>query len=417
MAVDRRKFLAASAGLAAAPFARLTAAPPPGPSPMPVPAADWSRLVAGNTAFGLDLYGQLRSEPGNLFLSPFSISVALGMTAAGARGKTREEMTRVLHLPDDAPAAFGAVLRSLNEEPDPKKRGFTLTTANALWAQTGYPWRPEYKKLVAEAYLAGLYDVDFASAPEPARATINAWVEKETRQKIRELLPPRSITPLTRLVLTNAIYFKGDWQNPFEKSQTKDLPFTRADGTKVPTPLMYRVGGYGYLENDTFQVLQLPYAGRRISMVVILPRKPDGLPVVEKELIGPNLTTLLNNLGYEREVHVHLPRFKVEQSFTLNQPLQALGMKSAFAGADFSGMHTGPEQLDISAVIHKAFVDVNEEGTEAAAATGVIVGVTSVAPAPPQPKYFRADRPFLFLIRDQKTGSILFMGRLVDPRS
>jgi serpin B len=325
-------------------------------------------------------------------------------------------MTKALHLPEGAHAGFGSVIKSLNEEPDPKKRGFTLSTANALWAQKGYPWRPEYKKLVTDAYSAGLFDVDFLSASEEARGTINAWVEKETRDKIKNLLPQGSVTRDTRLVLTNAIYFKGDWQDPFKKEQTKDLPFTTADGKKVDAPLMHRVGGYQYAETDAFQVLDMPYTGRRISMTVILPRKADGLAGIEKDLNAEKLAATLKTLRHEKQVHVHLPRFKVEKSFTLNKPLIALGMKSAFAGADFSGMHTGGEQLDISAVIHKAFVDVNEEGTEAAAATGVVVGVTSAAP-PPKPRYFKADHPFLFLIRDHKTGSVLFMGRLETPKS
>jgi serpin B len=406
--LDRRKFLTASAALACSGglLPQLARSAP----------ADWTKLVTGNTQFGMNLYGQLRSEAGNLFLSPFSISTALGMTAAGARGTTLEEMEKVLHLPENAHAQFGAILKSLNEESDPKKRGFTLSTANALWAQQGYPWKPEYKKLVSTEYRAGLFDVDFIGNPEASRGTINQWVEKETKDRIKNLLPQGSVTRDTRLVLTNAIYFKGDWQDPFRKEATKDLPFTTADGTKVTAPLMFRVGRYLYGETDTFQVIDMPYTGRRISMTVVLPRKVDGLPAVEKQLTADKLTETIQNLRFEREVHVHLPRFKVEKDFQLNKPLQALGMKAAFHGADFSGMHTGGEQLDISAVIHKAFVDVNEEGTEAAAATGVVVGVTSVAP-PPTPKYFKADHPFLFFIRDQKTGSILFLGRLETPKA
>lgn len=404
---DRRNFLTASAALAAGGAA--------GRLGIAAQAPDWAKLVAGNTGFGFDLYGRLRGDAGNLFLSPFSISTALGMCAAGAKGATLDEMTKVLRLPADAHPAFGAVLKSLNEEPDAKKRGFTLSAANALWAQKGYPWRPEYKRLVAADYAAGLFDVEFISAAEEARGTINAWVEKETRDKIRELLPRGTVTRDTRLVLTNAIYFKGDWLDPFKKDATKDQPFTLADGKKVDAPLMHRVGGYLYAENDAFQVLDLPYTGRRVSMTVVLPRKADGLAAVEKEVTADKLSETLKALRYEREVHVHLPRFRVEKAFTLNEPLQALGMKAAFRGADFSGMHTGGEQLDITAVLHKAFVDVNEEGTEAAAATGVVVGVTSAAP-PPKPKHFRADRPFLFLIRDAKTGSVLFLGRLENPR-
>jgi serpin B len=410
--LDRRKFLTTSAALAGATLAgglgsRLARAGQP--------AADWSKLVAGNTQFGMELYGELKGEAGNLFLSPFSISTALGMTAAGARGKTLEEMETVLHLPGDPHAGFGAIIKSLNEEPDAKKRGFTLSTANALWAQQGYPWKPEYKKLVATDYGAGLFDVNFKGDAEASRTTINQWVEKETRDKIKDLLPVGSVTPDTRLVLTNAIYFKGDWQDPFDKKATRDLPFTTTGGKTVEAPLMFRVGRYLYGENDAFQVIDMPYTGRRISMTVILPRKADGLPAVEKELTAAKLAETVKGLRLEREVHVHLPRFKVTKDFLLNKPLKALGMKLAFEKADFSGMHTGGEQLDITAVLHKAFVDVNEEGTEAAAATGVVVGVTSAAP-PPTPKYFKADHPFLFLIRDQKTGSVLFMGRLENPR-
>ena len=276
--------------------------------------------------------GSSKSEAGNLFLSPFSISTALGMTTAGAKGPTLDEMTKVLHLPEHAPAAFGAVLKSLNDEPDPKKRGFALTTANALWAQKGYPWRPEYRKLVTTDYGAGLFDVDFISASEEARGRINTWVEKETNEKIKNLLPQGSVSRDTRLVLTNAIYFKGAWLDPFKKPATQDLPFTLASGKTVEAPLMFRHGGYGYAESESFQVLDLPYVGRRISMTVILPRKADGLAAVEKELTGSNLAATLKGLHFERQVHVHLPRFKTEKSFTLNEPLQALGMKAAFKG-------------------------------------------------------------------------------------
>jgi len=217
-------------------------------------------------------------------------------------------------------------------------------------------------------------------------------------------------------VLTNAIYFKGDWQDPFKKEATKDLPFTTTGGKTVDAPLMFRVGRYQYGESDSFQALDMPYAGKRISMTVILPRKPDGLPAVEKELTAAKLAETIKGLRPAEEVHVHLPRFKVEKDFLLNKPLKALGMKAAFEGADFSGMHTGGEQLDISAVLHKAFVDVNEEGTEAAAATGVVIKATA-APPPPKPVYFKADHPFLFLIRDHKTGSVLFLGRLENPKA
>ena len=403
-ALSRRKFLAATAAGALAPRVGFGAEE----------KSDPAKLVAGNTAFGCELYGRLKAEAGNLFLSPFSISTALGMAAAGAKGKTRAEMDAVLHLPPDAPAAFGAVFKSLNEQPDAAKRGFTLATANALWAQQGYPWKPEYKTLVAADYGAGLFDVDFKGAAEAARATINAWVEKETHDKIKDLLPEGSVAADTRLVLTNAIYFKGDWADPFKKEATKDLAFTTASGTKVEAPLMHRVGAYDYAEADGYQVLDLPYAGKRVSMTVILPTKPDGLAAVEKELTGDALGAMLKRLRRERVVRVHLPKFKAEKAFELSGPLQALGMKAAFGAADFSGMSTA-ESLSISAVLHKAFVDVNEEGTEAAAATAIVFARPVSLKPRPQPKHFRADRPFLYLIRDHQTGTVLFLGRLSDP--
>ncbi len=405
--LSRRKFLSASAAVAAGSLLNRAGF-------AAEPATDTTKLVAGNTQFGCELYGALQTVEGNLFLSPFSISTALGMAAAGAKGKTFEEMEKVLHLPAEAPKAFGAVLKSLNEEPDAKKRGFTLSAANALWAQNGYPWKPEYKTLVSTDYAAGLFDVNFKTDAETARTTINRWVEKETREKIKDLLPKGTVTNDTRLVLTNAIYFKGDWEVKFKKENTKELPFTLASGNKVDLPLMHRVGQYAYAETNSYQVLDLPYVGKRMSMTVILPKKADGLNTVEKDVAANKLSEMLKGLRLEKIVHVHLPKFKVEKSFTLNQPLQALGMKAAFNGADFSGMHNGGEDLNITAVLHKAFVDVNEEGTEAAAATGVVVGTTSVQ-VPPTPKYFRADRPFLYLIRDNKTGSVLFMGRLSEP--
>jgi serpin B len=389
--------------------------------PRVVPQQQLKALVEGNTHFALNLYAQLLAEDpkGNHFLSPFSISTALAMAAAGARGETQAEMVRTLHLPEQAYVAFGALLRDFNGG-DPAKRGFTLSTANALWAQQGYPWRAEYKKLLQQDFRAGLFDVDFISQPEQARNTINKWVENETREKIKDLIPPGTITPLTRAVLTNAIYFKGDWLSQFDKKMTREQPFTRLDGSQVKVPLMYQSNPKEclYAETADLQVLDLPYTGKRLSMTILLPRKPDGLPDLEKQLHAEKLAQILGALGPAGKVEVFLPRFRLEMQrpYSLNKPLRELGIKKAFSHvvADFSGMHTGPERFFITAVLHKAFVDVNEEGTEAAAATAIVGGIKSVRP---QPKIFRADRPFLFLIRDQQTGSILFMGRLVDPSS
>ncbi|MBA2227770.1 serpin family protein [Thermogemmata fonticola] len=389
--------------------------------PRAVPQQQLRPLVEGNTRFAFNLYAQLvaKDPKGNHFLSPFSISTALAMAAAGARGETQAEMIRTLHLPDQAYAAFGALLRDLNGG-DPAKRGFTLSTANALWAQQGYPWRAEYKKLLQQDFRAGLFDVDFISEPEQARNTINKWVENETREKIKDLIPPRAITPLTRAVLTNAIYFKGDWLSQFDKKKTQEQPFTRLDGSQVKVPLMYQSNPKDclYAETPDLQVLDLPYVGKRLSMTILLPRKHDGLPDLEKQLSAEKLTQILGALRPAGKVEVFLPHFRLEmqQPYLLNEPLKALGIKKAFTTkeADFSGMHSGPEKLFISHVLHKAFVEVNEEGTEAAAATAIVFALSATRPTP---KIFRADRPFLFLIRDQQTGSILFLGRLVDPPS
>jgi len=394
------------------------------PATAALPAAEpppWKPLVEGNTRFALNLYAQLvaKDPQGNHFFSPFSISTALAMASAGARGQTQAEMVRVLHLPDQGYTGFGKLLRDLRGGGNPAQRGVTLSTANALWAQQGYPWRAEYKKLLQEDFEAGLFDVDFISQPEAARNAINKWVENETREKIKNLIPQGAIHPMTRAVLTNAIYFKGDWLHKFDKAKTQEQPFTRLDGSKVQVPLMYQKVkdyNYKYTEMEDLQALDLPYAGKRLSMTILLPKRYNGLPELEKQLDAAKLSQILSGLRSILDVEVYLPRFRLEmpQPYILNGPLQALGMKKAFhqGEADFSGMHTGPEKLFISQVLHKAFVEVNEEGTEAAAATAIIIDNRSVPPPPP---VFRADRPFIFLIRDRQTDSILFLGRLVNP--
>lgn len=341
------------------------------------------------------------------------------MAAVGARGKTAEQMRQVLHLPADPIApAFAALLRRL-QEGDATKRGFTLTIANALWAQQGYPWRPEYKKLIQQQFQAGLFDVDFISQSEVARTTINAWVKRQTGDKIEELLPRGSITPHTRTVLTNAIYFRGTWLTQFDKQQTREQDFTRLDGSKTRVPLMFQeISACWYAERSGIQALELPYAGQRLSLLVLLPQRPEGLLALEQDWNHMQLQTLLQSLRAVGVVRVHLPRFRIEATYDLKPPLSRLGMRLAFSDqmADFSGMHTGPEPLYISDVVHKSLVEVDEQGTQATAATGVVIKSEGSIPKPPQTvPVFRADRPFLFFIRDRGTGSLLFMGRLVDP--
>ena len=397
----------------------------------PIKAVTKADVVKGNNTFALDLYGQLRAKKGNLFFSPYSISTALAMTYAGARGNTAAEMNATLHFgaaPVDKALhnAFGSFVSDLNAA---SKRGkFKLAVANALWPQQDYKFLPAFTGLVTKSYNAGLTPLDFKTETEAARQTINRWVEQKTQDKIKELLKPGILTPMTRLVLTNAIYFKGDWYSPFDKKRTKDAPFylTIPEGVKfvkapqVKAPLMYRKGGFGYADLKTFQLLQMPYKGNELSMIVLLPRSAHAkeMAALEKSLTAANLTKWVGAAKWQN-VRVYLPKFKMTSEFSLADTLAAMGMKEAFAErkANFSGMD-GTSKLFISAVVHKAFVDVTERGTEAAAATAVGISVTSAAPgpSPPPPPVFRADRPFVFLIRDNKTGSVLFIGRVMNPK-
>ena len=385
-------------------------------------------VVKGNNTFALDLYGQLREQEGNLFFSPYSISTALAMTYAGARGNTAAEMKTTLHLgarPTDKALhkAFGRLVGDLNAAG--KKGKFKLAVANALWAQHDYEFLKPFTRLVTKSYDAGLTPLDFKTKTEAARQTINAWVERKTQDKIKELLKPGILTPLTRLVLTNAIYFKGDWATQFNKKHTHDAPFHLAASAKrtevvplpkpVTVPLMCQEGTFKYADLKTFKVLAMPYKGDQLSMVVLLPKDhyTQSMAALEQSLTTANLRKWIRR-ARKQKVRVFLPKFKMTSEFGLKDTLMAMGMKDAFTKkANFSGMD-GTSMLYITAVVHKAFVDVNEEGTEAAAATGVVVGLKSAAPR--RMPTFRADRPFVFLIRENKTGSILFIGRVANPK-
>jgi serpin B len=378
-------------------------------------AADRAAVVEGNNAFAAALYGQLRSGSGNLFFSPESISMALAMTYAGARGDTASEMAKTLDLtlpPDRLHPAIGGLLSDLNAAHD----GYQLRVANALWAQQGYTFLDDFLALMKNDYGAGFNQVDFKGAPEPARLTINAWVEQKTDDKIKDLIGPGAINTKTRLVLTNAIYFKGDWQTPFDKAQTKDEDFHVSPAQNIKAPLMHRDGGFNYFNGGTFQALEIPYKSRELSMIVLLPNDVSGLPALEQSMTTSNTKQWLSQLRPASKVILTLPRFKMTQQFELNDTLSAMGMQRAFQkdGADFSGM-IGKRELFISAVIHKAYVDVNEEGTEAAAATAVIVNRAMAMQRPQPPIVFRADHPFVFLLRDNRSGGILFMGRVTNP--
>ena len=387
----------------------------------PAIAADKSArnpVAEGNMKFALELYGQLSSQKGNLFLSPFSISTALGMTSAGAKGKTLDEMNQTLHLPADQAAThagYEAIIKALNAEGTASaKRGYELSVANALWGQKGADWLPAFLETTGKHYGAGLREVDYKQT-EAARKTINHWVEQQTKDKIKDLLKEGVLQPDTQLVLTNAIYFKGAWALEFNKKLTRDDPFF-VDGSKeAKTPTMHITNGYRYHEEAAFQALELPYKGKELSMVIFLPKKKDGLAEFEKSLSAAKLNEWLGKLRFEETVIVSLPKFKMTSEFSLAETLSKMGMKLLFSqGADLSGMN-GKGGLFVSDAIHKAFVDVNEEGTEAAAATAIVVRPTSAKIDPKPIPVFKADHPFFFAIRDHRTGSVLFVGRVTDP--
>ncbi|OHB77236.1 MAG: hypothetical protein A2Z25_08330 [Planctomycetes bacterium RBG_16_55_9] len=382
-----------------------------------------SMVVQGNNTFALSLYAKLQSESGNLFFSPYSISTALAMTYTGARGRTASQIAEVLHFPvgtestelnpKQLASEFGELVKDLNARGE--RGAYELSVANALWGQKGYGFLAEFLGLVEKHYGGRLSEVDFAGAAETARQTINAWVEKQTNDKIKNLIAQGVLDSMTRLVLTNAIYFKGHWARQFEEDRTKDAPFTLADGQKVDVAMMNQTANFGYMEAEALQALELPYVDDELSMIVLLPREHDGLSELEKSLTLENLSQWMSKL-YKREVVVSMPKFKLTSQFSLASVLRVMGMEDAFSrSADFSGMN-GKKDLFISAVIHKAYVDVNEEGTEAAAATAVTMKLTSIGPGP-RPPVFRADHPFLFLIRDNQSGSILFIGRVMNPKT
>jgi serpin B len=377
------------------------------------PVSAEAEAVKGNNAFALGLYGQLRSQPGNLFFSPESISTAFAMAYAGARGQTATSMAHVFHFtlpPDQLHPAMGKLLFQMNE----KSPNYQLSVANALWAQQNQNFQQDYLKLVEANYAAGFHQVNFLLAPETARTTINEWIEAQTNNKIQNLVPPGTITPLTRLVLTNAIYFKGDWLDPFDKSATAVADFHVSPVQIVKAPLMHQTGSFNFLDGGTFQALELPYKGNALSMVVLLPNDVAGLSALEHSLSADALTGWIARLRSAPRVIVTLPRFTMTQQFELSRTLAAMGMPQAFnSAADFSGMD-GTRDFSISAAIHKAFIDVNETGTEAAAATSIIMRATAMRVEPP-PIVFNANHPFLFLILDTRSGSILFLGRVVDP--
>jgi serpin B len=374
-------------------------------------STDQRTVAKAGNAVAFDLYAQLRTRPGNLIFSPLSISSALAMAYAGANGRTAAEMSAALHFPFTSlrlHAAYGAMLSDLESS----RAGEELHIANASWADQGHTLLPRFLAVLRASYGAEARVLPFRTAPDDARRTINAWVEEKTRQKIKDLLPPGSIDAMTRLVLTNAVYFKGRWIEQFDKKATRDEPFSVSATQKVTAHMMHRQKTtFSYAEFDNFQALEMSYQGKRYSMLVLLPKRVEGLSSLERALSAATLAEWRRKMK-RVEVDVTLPRFTATQYFDLNRSLQRMGIVAAFDPnrADFSRIN-GSRNLFISAVVHKAFVDVNEEGTEAAAATGVVFGLTAFHSIPS----FVADHPFLYFILDARSGGILFMGRVTDP--
>jgi serpin B len=389
----------------------------PPPPPLETDPSDMAKLTAGNLAFALDLYQVLRQKDGNLFYSPYSISQALAMTYAGAEGDTETQMAGTLHftLPQsDLHAAFSDLDRQLatrGQGAQGKDRGgFQLKIVNAIWGQEGYPFLAEFLDLLDRFYDAGLYQLDFASAPEQARLTINDWVEEQTESRIKDLLPAGTIDAITRLVLTNAIYFNAAWADPFDPAQTKDGDFELLDGGTAVVPMMRQTEALGYAAGPDFQMVELAYDRHELSMIILLPEAGE-FSAFEESLDSQRVNEILSSLG-QKQVALQMPKFGFETDFMLKDALSELGMAQAFSSeADFSRMD-GHRELFISDVVHKAFVDVDEAGTEAAAATTVVMRLKGVAEEPVE---VVVDQPFIFLIRDLETGTILFMGRVLDP--
>jgi len=375
--------------------------------------ASLDALVKGNTAFALGMHKELCSKEGNLFFSPYSISSALGMTYAGARNNTEKEMKEALRFPggrDELFRSFGELQGGLNRVQ--KAGDIKLSIANAIWAEKSYRFLPGFMELVEKEYKSKITLTDFVGNAKAQRQVINTWVENQTNDKIKELIPEDVLNELTRMVLVNAIYFKGDWASQFKESHTRDLAFNVTAEKSVKAKMMYQRGEFRLAEDADTQALEMPYKGHSLSMLVLLPKQKNGISKLEKMLTTEKLDDLIARLK-KSTVDVTFPKFKAATGYDLIPPFKSLGMKDAFAGAaDFSGMD-GTRNLYISAILHKAFVEVDEKGTEAAAATAVVSKARSASRYP----RFNADHPFLFLIRDNATGSILFMGRMVNPNS
>jgi serpin B len=381
-------------------------------------ASQLAALVSGNSTFAFNLYKQLtKTNTGNMFYSPYSISTALGMTYAGANGDTATQMAKALYftLPQSQlhPAFNDLALQLASRgqgASGTNGKSFALNIANALWCEKTYNFLPNFLNTLGENYGAGVNLLDFINFPELSRVTINNWVSNETNDKINDLIPAGAITPQTRLVLTNAIYFDAAWQNPFSADKTKNGTFNLQDGSTVSVPMMNNEGNYGYTKGSGYQAVELPYSGNQVAMDIIMP-DAGKFSTFESGMTADTVSGIISNLQ-NGSLSFTMPKFNFDSSFSLKAALTALGMPIAFSDqADFSGM-TGNQDLTIADVVHKAYVAVDEQGTEAAAATGVVMSATAM-----MQNSLTINQPFIFVIRDIQTGSILFVGRVLNPTS
>ncbi len=369
-------------------------------------------VIEANNRFAINLYSQYKSEEGNIFFSPFSISTAMAMVYEGAEGKTAKEIKSVFGFPkydNSRRNQYSDLLSEINK----KDKEYALKTANALWAEQDFQFSDKYFTTVEKYYGGKTTNLDFKNEGEASRLIINNWVEDKTNNKIKDLLPEESIHSLTRLVLTNAIYFKAKWLIQFDADKTSDENFRVNPDKSIKVPMMQRTDRksiFNYTQNEDLQILEMPYAGEDLSMLILLPLD-DNIEALEKSFTIEKLTEWKKSLRKHR-VNIYIPKFKFETKYFLSETLSNLGMPTAFTNsADFSGM-TGTKDLKIDKVIHQAFIEVNEEGTEAAAATGIGMMATSMPPPTP---IFKADHPFIFIIQQKETGNILFMGRVSNP--
>jgi len=378
----------------------------------PVQAQNTQTLVRGNNGFSLELYKKLDSKEKNIFFSPISITTAFAMVYLGAKNETAKEISKTLNynMPADSTSmAFNELTKQMNQSAETSK--ITLEIANMLWGQKGSKLLKSYLTNCKKYFGASLRELDFLGNSSGSADIINKWVSDKTNNKIKNLVNPALLKGAS-LVLTNAVYFYGNWDIKFKKDNTRKEKFYISEKNTFDTDMMHQTEKFNYGKFNNYAVLELPYKNKSMSMFILLPDKINGLNEMEKNLSNDDLENSLNNLE-KTKVNITLPKFKIEYSTGLSDILSKMGMTSAFGPkADFSGM-TGSKGLFISSVIHKAFIDVNEEGTEAAAATAIIM--TKSMPMPEKTKDFKADHPFMFMIRDNSSGCILFMGNLLKP--